>query len=51
MRYDANISTFEYIPDLDKTTVDELHGIPTTYEMRIGLEKPSKRETTFKASK
>jgi hypothetical protein len=31
--------------------MDELHGILTTYEMRTGKERPSKKETTFKASK
>ena len=51
MRYDEKISTIEDKPDLDKLTVDELHGILTAYEMRIGQEKPSKGETTFKASK
>jgi hypothetical protein len=51
MRYDAKISTIEDRPELDKLTVDQLHGILTTYEMRTGNEKPSKGETTFKASK
>jgi hypothetical protein len=51
MRYDAKISTLEDIPNLDKLIVDELHGILTTYEMRIGQEKPTKGETNFKASK
>ena len=36
MRYDANISTIEEKPDLDKLIVDEIHGILTTYEMRTG---------------
>jgi hypothetical protein len=40
MRYDAKISTLEDKPDLDKLTVDELHGTLTTYEMRIRQEKP-----------
>jgi hypothetical protein len=31
MRYDAKIYTLEDRPDLDKLTVDELHGILTTY--------------------
>ena len=31
--------------------MDELHGILTSYEMRIGKEKPSKGEATFKVSK
>jgi hypothetical protein len=51
MRYDAKISTIEDKPDLDKLTVDELHGILTMYEMRTRQEKPSKGETAFKASK
>jgi hypothetical protein len=47
----ANISTLEDRLDLDKLTVDELHGILIAYEMRTGKEKTSKGETTFKASK
>jgi hypothetical protein len=31
--------------------MDELHGIFTAYEMRIGWENPSKKEEAFKASK
>jgi hypothetical protein len=51
MRYDAKISTIEDRPELDTLTVDQLHGIFTAYEMRTGNDKPSKDETTFKASK
>jgi len=51
MRCDSNISTIEDKPHFDKLTVDELHGIITTYEMRTWREKPSKGETTFKDSK
>jgi hypothetical protein len=51
MKYDAKISTHEDRPDLDNLTVDELHGILTTYEMRVGQEKKIKGETTFEASK
>jgi hypothetical protein len=51
MRYDAKISTLEDRPDLDNLTMDELHGILTTYEMRTWQERPTKEETTFKASK
>jgi hypothetical protein len=40
MRYDAKISTIEDRPELDKLTVDQLHGIFTAYEMRTGNEKP-----------
>jgi hypothetical protein len=31
--------------------MDELHRILTAYEMRIELDKPTKKEATFKASK
>jgi hypothetical protein len=37
--------------DLDKLTMDELHGILTAYEMRTEKENPSKKEASFKASK
>lgn len=36
--------------DLDKLTMDELHGIPTAYELRIKKDKPSNKEATFKSS-
>jgi hypothetical protein len=51
MRYDTKICTIEDRLELDKLTVDQLHGIFTAYDMRTGNEKPSKRETTFKESK
>jgi hypothetical protein len=51
MRYDAKISLIEYRYDLDTLTVDQLHGIFTSYEMRTGNDKSSKKETTFKTSK
>ena len=50
LRFDAKVSTIEEMKDLDNLTNDELHGIHTSYEMRTKKEKPSKRETTFKAS-
>jgi hypothetical protein len=50
-RYDINIYTIEDRSDIDTLTVDQLHGIFTTYEMRKGNNKSSKRETTFKESK
>jgi hypothetical protein len=49
--FDPKISAIEEKKDLDSLTMDELHGILTTYEMRIVQEKPSKHEETFKASK
>ena len=51
MRYDSNISTLEDIPNLDNLTMDELHGIFTTYEMRTGKKRPTKEEKTSKESK
>jgi hypothetical protein len=51
MRYDANISTIEDRHDLDTLIVDQLHEIFTAYEMRTWNDKPTKDETTFKASK
>lgn len=51
LRYDAKISAIEDKENIDKLTMDELHVIPIAYEMRIGQEKPSRREEDFKASK
>jgi hypothetical protein len=34
MRYDPKISTLEDRENLEKLTMDELHGIITTYEMK-----------------
>jgi hypothetical protein len=48
--YDSKLSSIEYRSDLDTLTVDQLRGIFTAYEMRIGNDKSSKRETTFKVS-
>jgi hypothetical protein len=42
MRCDVNISTTKDRLELEKLIVDDLHGIFTTYEMRIGKEKTSK---------
>jgi hypothetical protein len=51
MRYDAEISTLEYRLNLDKLTIDELHGILIEHEMRKLQERPTKGESAFKASK
>lgn len=51
LRFDAKVSAIEKIADLDKMTVDKLHGILTTYEMRTNMESSSKKETAFKALK
>ena len=50
MKYDWNVSTLEERDDLDLVTVDELHGILTAYEMRMGLNESSRKEGLFKAS-
>jgi hypothetical protein len=51
MRYDAKISSIEDRSDLDTLTVDQLHGIFTTNEMRTRNDKSTKDEIVFKASK
>ena len=51
MKYDSKVSTLEERDDLDAMTVDELHGIFTTYEMRTGHNEPSIKEEAFKISK
>jgi hypothetical protein len=35
MRFDPKISKLEERADIDSISIDELHGIFTTYEMRI----------------
>lgn len=50
-KYEPKISIVEEAKDIDKLTLDELHGIFTTYEMNMGNAEPSKKETTFKAAK
>ena len=49
IKYDSKVSTLEEQDDLDDMTVDELHGIFTAYEMRMGHNKPSRKEAAFKA--
>ena len=51
MKFDAKGSSLEGRKDLDSLTMDELHGILTTYEMKIGNENPSRREEAFKVLK
>ena len=38
MKYDSKVSTLEERNDLKLMTIDELHGIFTAYEMRIGQD-------------
>jgi hypothetical protein len=51
MRFNPNISALEERSDLDSISMDELHGIFTTYEMRTEQENPDVKEAAFKASK
>jgi hypothetical protein len=51
MRFNPKISTLEERLDLNSITMEELHGIFTTYEMRIEQENPYVKEAAFKASK
>ena len=50
MKYDSKISTIEERDDLDLLTMDQLHGILTAYEMRMGQNNISKGEVTFKVT-
>lgn len=51
MRFNTKVSTLEEKKYLDKITMDELHGILTTYEMRTKTDQSSKKEDAFKATK
>jgi hypothetical protein len=51
MRFNSKISSLEERSDLNSISMDELHGIFTTYEMRTQQENPDVKEATFKASK
>jgi hypothetical protein len=51
MIFDHKISTLEERAYLDSISMDELHGIFTTYEMRIEQENIGIIEASFKTSK
>jgi hypothetical protein len=51
MRFDANISSLEERSYLNSISMDELHVIFTTYEMKTEQQNPDMKEATFKASK
>jgi hypothetical protein len=44
MRFNPKISTLEERSDLNSISIDELHGIFTTYEMRNEKENPDVKE-------
>jgi hypothetical protein len=51
MRFNPKITTLEEISDLDSISMEKLHGIFTSYEMRTEKENPDVKEAAFKASK
>jgi hypothetical protein len=51
MRFVPKISALEERADPNSISMDELHGIFTTYEMRTEQENPDTKEATFKACK
>ena len=50
MRYNPKVSTLEERDYLKKIIMDELNGILTAYEIRIGQNGTSRKEAAFKAS-
>jgi hypothetical protein len=51
MIFDPNISSLEEREDLGTISMDALHGIFITYEMRTEQENSSSKEETFMESK
>jgi hypothetical protein len=51
MRFGHKISALEERSDLNSISMDKLHGIFTTYEMRTKHENPDIKEENFKESK
>jgi hypothetical protein len=49
-RLDVKVYAIEEMHELDKLTMDRLHGILTSYEMRTRKEQPYLKDTIFKAS-
>jgi hypothetical protein len=51
MRFDPKISFMEEREDIGILSMEELHGIFTSFEMRIKQENPVMKEVVFKGSK
>jgi len=51
MIYNPKVSSLEDKDDLDQLTIDDLYGILTAYELRLGDNHIPKGEAAFKASK
>jgi hypothetical protein len=51
MRFDSKISTLEERADIGTLSMENLHGIFTSYEIRKKHKNPVTKEETFKSSK
>ena len=51
MEYNPKVSTLEDQEKLEYLTMDELYGILTTYELRLGIDNITKGEANFKVIK
>ena len=49
--YNPKVSSLEDRENLEELTMEELYGILTTYELRLGIDKSSKEEEAFKVTK
>ena len=49
--FNPKVSKIEELSDLKTLPIDQLLGILTAYEMRIGKDKSTTREASFKADK
>ena len=50
-RFNPKVSSIEELSDLKTLPIDQLLGILKAYEMRIGKEKYTTREASFKQIK
>ena len=50
LRLGAKVSVIEEMHELNKLTMDRLHGILTAYEMRTKKEQLDLKDAVFKAS-
>ena len=51
MEYNPKVSTLEDREKLGELTMDELYGILTAYELRLGIDNTSKGEAALKVTK
>jgi hypothetical protein len=50
-RFNPKVSDIEELNDTNILSIDQLLGTLTSYEMRIGKDKPTSREASFKEDK